>query len=147
MFIIGSAAAKIRLSLFGSVNAGERGVSPTAQPMNRRHYYEKFSFQENLRFYADGSSAGNPCACVYLKNSGEITHPEMQQIAAELKGFVNEVVYLFPEDKTSFLKYYSAECEVDFCGHGTIGVMYDLIKNHHNLMNQRIIEIRVKDTN
>jgi predicted PhzF superfamily epimerase YddE/YHI9 len=59
----------------------------------------------------------------------------MQQIAAELKGFVNEVVYLFPEEKGFFLKYYSAECEVDFCGHGTIGVMYDLIKSRRNLIN------------
>jgi PhzF family phenazine biosynthesis protein len=34
---------------------------------------------------------------------------------------------------------------VDFCGHGTIGVMYDLIKSSRNLVNQRIIKIRVKD--
>ena len=106
---------------------------------------KSFPFKK-IDAFTNGSSARNPCACIYLKNPGEISHAEMQQIAAELKGFVNEVVYLVPENKSFFLKYYSAESEVDFCGHGTIGVMYDLIKSHRCLMNQRTIEIRVKDT-
>ena len=70
----------------------------------------------------------------------------MQIIARELKGFVNEVVYLFPEEKYFFLKYYSAECEVDFCGHGTIGIMYDLIGSRSDLLNQGIIKIRVQNS-
>lgn len=69
----------------------------------------------------------------------------MQQIARELKGFVSEVIYLFPEDDRYFLKYYSSECEVDFCGHGTIAIMYDFIKNDPQLINQPEVTIRVKE--
>lgn len=95
--------------------------------------------------FTKGLSAGNPCACIYLKNRTEISDEEMQLIARELKGFVNEVVYFFPEDQFFYLKYYSAECEVDFCGHGTIGVMYDYIKNQPSLLNMDIIKIMVKN--
>jgi PhzF family phenazine biosynthesis protein len=106
---------------------------------------KSFPFKK-IDAFTKGLSAGNPCACIYLTEPDDIAPPEMQQIAAELKGFVNEVVYLFPEERGFFLKYYSAECEVDFCGHGTIGVMYDLIKSRRNLINKRVIKIRVKDT-
>jgi len=95
--------------------------------------------------FTKGKSSGNPCACIYLNGHEDITPDEMQRIASELKGFVNEVVYLFPEDQCFHLKYYSAECEVDFCGHGTIGIMYDFISNHPGLLNKDIIRIRVKD--
>lgn len=95
--------------------------------------------------FTKGLSAGNPCACIYLKNHAEISDEEMQLIARELKGFVNEVVYFFPEGQCFHLKYYSAECEVDFCGHGTIGIMYDYIKNNPTLLKMDIIEIKVKD--
>jgi len=95
--------------------------------------------------FTKGKSSGNPCACIYLNRHEDITPDEMQRIASELKGFVNEVVYLFPEDQSFHLKYYSAECEVDFCGHGTIGIMYDFISNHPALLNKDIIQIRVKD--
>jgi predicted PhzF superfamily epimerase YddE/YHI9 len=46
--------------------------------------------------FTRGKSAGNPCACIYLNNITDITSAEMQLIARELKGFVSEVVYLFP---------------------------------------------------
>jgi PhzF family phenazine biosynthesis protein len=105
---------------------------------------KNFPFKK-IDAFTKGLSAGNPCACIYLKSRGEINDREMQQIAAELKGFVNEVVYVFPEDKCFYLKYYSAECAVDFCGHGTIGVMYDLIKSNHTLLGQDIIKIRVRN--
>lgn len=95
--------------------------------------------------FTKGLSGGNPCACIYLDGVNDISDQEMQIIARELKGFVNEVVYLFPEEKCFLLKYYSAECEVDFCGHGTIGIMYDLIGSRRDLLNQEIIKIRVKD--
>jgi PhzF family phenazine biosynthesis protein len=95
--------------------------------------------------FTKGLSAGNPCACVYLKSIQDITPDEMQTIARELKGFVNEVVFLFPEPSAVHLKYYSAECEVDFCGHGTIGTMYDYIGSHPDLLNADMIKIRVKD--
>ncbi len=96
--------------------------------------------------FTKGKSCGNPCAGIYLNSTNDISDQQMQLIARELKGFVNEVVYIFPEEKSFFLKYYSAECEVDFCGHGTIGTMYDLIGSREDLLNQEIIGIRVKDT-
>jgi PhzF family phenazine biosynthesis protein len=69
----------------------------------------------------------------------------MQAIAGQLKGFVNEVVYVFPDKDALFLKYYSSECPLDFCGHGTIAVMYDLVKTNPALVGQAVIRIRVKD--
>ena len=80
--------------------------------------------------FTSGTSAGNPAGCIYLSKAGDISEEEMQLIARELKGFVNEVVYLFPERDGIFFRYYSAECEVDFCGHGTIAAMYDYIGTH-----------------
>lgn len=105
---------------------------------------KKFPFKK-INAFTKGLSDGNPCACIYLKNRTEISNEEMQLIARELKGFVNEVVYFFPEDQCFYLKYYSTECEVDFCGHGTIGIMYDYIKNQPALLNIDIIKIRVKN--
>jgi PhzF family phenazine biosynthesis protein len=95
--------------------------------------------------FTRGQSPGNPAACVYLEKAGDISEQEMQLIARELKGFVSEVVYLFARKEGIQLKYYSSECEVDFCGHGTIAVMYDYIKNHSDLLNQDVIKIKVKD--
>ncbi len=68
-------------------------------------------------------------------SKNDISEPEMLQIARELKGFVNEVGFIFQSGENRFdLKYYSAEREVDFCGHATIAIMYDLIKNNEELM-------------
>lgn len=105
---------------------------------------KNFPFKK-IDAFTKGLSGGNPCACIYLSNVSDITPDEMQLIARELKGFVSEVVYLFPEDQYFLLKYYSTECEVDFCGHGTIGMMYDYISNNPALMKKDIIKIRVKD--
>lgn len=95
--------------------------------------------------FTRGQSRGNPCASVYLNSASDITQDEMQKIAAELAVFVNEVVFMFPEDGCFRLKYYSSECEVDFCGHGTIGTMYDYIANHPDLLDKEVVQIRVKD--
>jgi PhzF family phenazine biosynthesis protein len=66
----------------------------------------------------------------------------MLDIAKQHKGFVSEVVYCSPKEQFSFsLVYYSSECEVDFCGHGTIACMYNLIKENPYLLDQREIEI------
>lgn len=105
---------------------------------------KKFRFKK-LDAFAKGSSSGNPAGCVYLERIGEIQDEEMQAIARQLEGFVNEVVYIFPEGDGFFLKYYSAEREVDFCGHGTIAAMYDLINTDLRLMDKKTITIRVKD--
>lgn len=105
---------------------------------------KSFKFKK-IDAFATVFSAGNPAGCIYLDRISDITDIEMQQIARELTGFVNEVVYLFPEQNSYLLKYYSAECEVDFCGHGTIAIMYDLITNTQELLLKDEIQIRVKN--
>lgn len=104
------------------------------------------SFQfKKIDAFTKGTSSGNPAGCLYLDQITDITDAEMQQIAKELKGYVNEVVYLFPEKNTYLLKYYSSECEVDFCGHGTIAIMYDFLSSHPELLTKEEVYIRVKD--
>ena len=105
---------------------------------------KKFRFKK-IDAFARGSSTGNPAGCVYLDRIGDITEGEMQAIAAQLKGFVNEVVYLFPEDGGFFLRYYSSEREVEFCGHGTIAAMYDAVTCDERLRAKKNLSIRVKD--
>ena len=88
-----------------------------------------FNFKK-IDAFATEKSAGNPAGYVLLNNLQEITEQEMLQIAQELKGFVNEVGYVAQTGKTEFdLRYFSSEREVDFCGHATIAIMYDIIKS------------------
>lgn len=102
---------------------------------------KKYKFKK-IDAFASRKSDGNPAGMVFLDQPGQITPDEMQQIAKQLKGFVSEVGYVTPLDSTTFaLKYYSAEKEVDFCGHATIAIMYDLIKNNHTLIEQAQLKI------
>ncbi len=79
--------------------------------------------------FASGRSAGNPAAAVYLDSFDDITPEEMQRIARELKGFVSEVGYIAPAGTNRYrLRYFSSEKEVQFCGHATIAILYDLLK-------------------
>jgi len=92
--------------------------------------------------FASGRSTGNPAGAIYLDSPNEIAPEEMQRIARELKGFVSEVGYVWRIDATSFgLRYYSSEREVEFCGHATIAIMYDLIKNDRDLIHIDRIDI------
>lgn len=92
--------------------------------------------------FATDKSAGNPAGAVYLSTEIELNPTEMQRIAAELKGFVNEVGYVRKLDTDTFeLKYYSSEREVDFCGHATIAIMYDLLKSDAGLLKKPTINI------
>lgn len=92
--------------------------------------------------FAAGKSTGNPAGVIYLNSLKDITEFEMQKIAKELKGFVNEVGYLCRLGEDIFdLKYYSSEREVDFCGHATIAIMYDLIKSAAELVAKDVIYI------
>ena len=79
----------------------------------------KFTFKKIDAFTGE-NAAGNPAGCIYLNRDDEITAAAMQKIAKELQGFVNEVAYLFPAEDGIRLKYYSSECEVEFCGHASI---------------------------
>ena len=69
----------------------------------------------------------------------------MQEIAKGQKGIVSEVIFCAPLDIGLYsLKYYSSECEVKFCGHGTIACMYDLIKNEPALLNKKTVIIHTR---
>jgi PhzF family phenazine biosynthesis protein len=68
----------------------------------------------------------------------------MQQIARELAGFVSEVVFVFSDEGYTALRYFSPEREMAFCGHCTVAVMYDLIKNDPDLARNPIIRIHVQ---
>lgn len=78
--------------------------------------------------FTSEDSLGNPAACIYLENEQRLTDDEMLAIAKQHKGFVSEVVFCSKSKEAGFnLRYFSSECEVDFCGHGTIACMYSLI--------------------
>ncbi len=81
--------------------------------------------------FTQGGSSGNPAGLVYLSDPSQITAEQMQAIARDEKSKVSEVVFCAPIKKDYYvLKYFSSECEVEFCGHATIACMYDLIKNN-----------------
>ena len=76
---------------------------------------ESLTYKKIDAFTSD-SSSGNPAACIYLDVDQVLKDNDMQNIARDHKGFVSEVVYCTPEGGNSFsLKYYSSECEVEFC--------------------------------
>jgi PhzF family phenazine biosynthesis protein len=94
---------------------------------------KKLQFKK-IDAFATKQSDGNPAGYIQLNSLSDITSAEMQQVAKELKGFVNEVGFITQTSERDFtLKFYSSECEVDFCGHATIAIMYDLIKNSDQL--------------
>ena len=41
------------------------------------------------------------------------------------------------------LTYYSSECEVDFCGHGTIATMYSMIKDNPGLRAKPVVKVEI----
>ncbi len=103
---------------------------------------KKLKFKK-IDAFATTESNGNPAGYINLESKNNISSTEMQQIAKELKGFVNEVGYIYKVNDNEFdLKYYSSEREVDFCGHATIAIMYDLIKNDEELINSNLLTIR-----
>jgi PhzF family phenazine biosynthesis protein len=96
--------------------------------MSEYHY-------KKIDAFTSGKSCGNPAACLYLEEKQSLTEIEMLEIAKQHKGFVSEVVYCRSSKQSEFeLTYYSSECEVDFCGHGTIACIYSLIKSRPDLM-------------
>ena len=92
--------------------------------------------------FATTTSSGNPAGVISLSTRNDISDREMQRIARELKGFVSEVGYLWKNDGDTYgLRYFSSEREVEFCGHATIAIMYDLIKNDSKLITKEAISI------
>ena len=89
--------------------------------------------------FTSGNSLGNPAACIFTGQENLIPE-QMQAIAAEHKGFVMEVVFCSQSYKADCkLTYYSSECEVEFCGHGTIATMYMMVKEAPELMAKPVI--------
>jgi PhzF family phenazine biosynthesis protein len=53
-----------------------------------------------------------------------------------------EIVFCSPSETAACkLTYYSSECEVDFCGHGTIATMYSLIRDDSSLRNKKVLSV------
>jgi PhzF family phenazine biosynthesis protein len=89
--------------------------------------------------FTSGDSLGNPAACIFTGHE-QLLPEQMQAIAAEHKGFVMEVVFCSQSEVADCkLTYYSSECEVDFCGHGTIATMYTMVKETPDLMAKPVI--------
>jgi len=92
--------------------------------------------------FATEHSSGNPAGVIYLRQHDELSEEEMLRIARELKGFVSEVGYVRQVERDAFdLRYYSSEREVEFCGHATIAIMYDVIKQRDDLLQQPYVNI------
>ena len=89
--------------------------------------------------FTSGDSLGNPASCIFTGQE-DLSPEQMQAIAAEHKGFVMEVVFCGQSDVADCkLTYYSSECEVEFCGHGTIATMYTMVKEAPELMAKPVI--------
>lgn len=98
---------------------------------------------KRLDAFRNGNSSGNPAGVVYLGQEEVISEQQMLAIAKQEKGIVSEVVFCrLLEEGLYSLKYYSSECEVSFCGHGTIACMYDLIHRDPALLKRQMITIR-----
>lgn len=84
-----------------------------------------------LDAFTAGDSPGNPAGCVWLDSPDDINEKDMQRIAFELGDFVSEVGYVWPASTNDWdyeLRYFSREKEVNFCGHATVAIMYDLLR-------------------
>ncbi|HEQ72671.1 MAG TPA: PhzF family phenazine biosynthesis protein, partial [Spirochaetia bacterium] len=92
--------------------------------------------------FATVLSDGNPAGYIRLRHPEEVSPVEMRVIATQLKGFVNEVGFAAEgPDGSLALTYYSSEREVEFCGHATIAIMYDLIAGDGELAEKEIVTI------
>lgn len=108
---------------------------------------KKYIYKKSDAFTSE-LSLGNPAACIYT-GKDNLSDKEMMNIAKQHKGFVSEVVFCANSDIADCkLTYYSSECEVDFCGHGTIAAMYELLKNNEVLSHKKeiIFETNKKGT-
>ena len=93
--------------------------------------------------FTSGNSLGNPAACIFT-GLEDLTPEQMQAIAAEHKGFVMEVVFCSQSEVADCkLTYYSSECEVEFCGHGTIATMYTMVKETPELIDKPVMNLSV----
>lgn len=83
--------------------------------------------------FTGGASLGNPAACLFTGDE-RLSDAAKLDVGRRHKGFVCEVV--FCQNSTTAdcaLSYVSSECEVDFCGHGTVAAMYTLLRARPDL--------------
>lgn len=96
---------------------------------------------KKVNAFTSKESKGNPAAYLLVGDS-DLSQEKMLEIGKEHAGFVSEVVFCSNSSKADLkLTYYSSECEVDFCGHGTIAAMYDLIKCNEQFRSKKEIVI------
>jgi PhzF family phenazine biosynthesis protein len=93
--------------------------------------------------FTEGTSSGNPAGYIHMASGNILAAEEMQRIAAELKGFVNEVGFADLSGGQCRLRFYSSECEVEFCGHASIAIMYDLLSSDPELTKKKEVTIEV----
>ena len=108
---------------------------------------KSYAYQK-VNAFTSGSSKGNPAAYLLL-GEDRLSHEEMLCVGKDHKGFVSEVVFCSNSIIADLkLTYYSSECEVDFCGHGTIAAMYNIIKANPQLRGKKeiLIETNRKGT-
>lgn len=91
--------------------------------------------------FTSGASTGNPAASIFVDEDC-LSPEQMLQIAAEHKGFVMETVFCSPSEMAVCkLTYYSSECEVDFCGHGTIATMYSFVNDNDSNRQTKVLSV------
>ena len=106
---------------------------------------KRFRFKK-IDAFTGAHSPGNPAGCIYLDGLDDITAAEMQEVARQMKGFVSEVAYVCQEGGGYFLRYWSSEREVQFCGHATIAAMYDLFHSDSAVKDREATVIRVGES-
>ena len=100
----------------------------------------KLPYKKIHAFTYKGSN-GNPAVVIDIGDL-EISEEKMLEIAKEHHSFVSEVIFFSKQHRKIVFKYYSSECEVEFCGHGTIAAMYGIIENDPDLYEKKKISIQ-----
>ncbi|MBN1500933.1 MAG: PhzF family phenazine biosynthesis protein [Spirochaetes bacterium] len=98
--------------------------------------------------FTSGLSSGNPAACILLSDNEKLSEKEMQNIASELGDFVCETAFVRPvsgEEADFEFRYFSKEAEVPFCGHATIAVCHNLIRESQLFTESNSFKIKTKN--
>ncbi len=96
---------------------------------------KEYDYKKVDAFTSKGSM-GNPAAFLMLHDA-KMSDEQFLAIGREHAGFVSEVVFCTDSDRADYkLTYYSSQCEVDFCGHGTVAAMYEVIRNDKKLLHK-----------
>jgi PhzF family phenazine biosynthesis protein len=94
----------------------------------------KSLYFKKIDAFATKNSNGNPAGYIKLKKQSQLSKADKLKIGKELKGFVSEIGFISKKSKRKYeLQYFSSEMEVDFCGHATIAIMYDLFSETESL--------------